>query len=159
MQLMRVFIVTMVISLIVGCASEPTEYISEISMKDWCIEDADMPWSGCWKEMKQIDCETGDEFESEDAIGELRLIPNGQYSITWQPFETYTDYIGKYNIDQVEGTISFEHDDLSGFDGEGFYTLRESGDLELIDIWFGSFYHDSDQGSEKVSCGYVFRKY
>jgi len=158
MKPLRVFILIAALLTITGCASQPENHYDEISMEDWCIKDADMPWSGCWKEIQQIDCETSDEFESDDAIGELRLIPDGHYSITWHPFETYTDYAGTYNIDQVEGTLAFNHDNASGFDGDGFYSFRENGDLELIDIWFGSFYKESYSGTEKVSCGYVFRK-
>ena len=128
--------------------------IGKISMDDWCEIDEDMPWSGCWREIGQIDCETGDEFEADQPIGELRLTPESVYSVTWHPFEFYTDYAGSYKIKETEGTITFSQTDASGFDGEGFYLIRENGDLELIDIWFGSFYSDV---SDDISCGYVFR--
>jgi len=141
-----------------GCAAEPVSQSNGISMEDWCAEDADMRWSGCWKEIGQIDCDSGAEFEAEDAIGELRLLPNGSYSITWHPFETYTDYAGRYTIKPAEGTIAFEHDEAAGFDGDGTYSFRENGDLELSDIWFGSFYEDPDAGPVQASCGYVFRQ-
>jgi hypothetical protein len=127
-------------------------------MQEWCASDADLPWTGCWQENLQIDCESGDEFEPEDGIGELRLLPDGRYSITWHPFETFTDYAGTYTIDPAEGTISFNQSNESGFDGDGTYSIRENGDLELLNIWFGSFYKDSDSGSSKASCGYVFQK-
>lgn len=158
MQPVRALILITVLLTIAGCASKPINHPNGISMEEWCARDSDMPWSGCWQEIRQIDCETGDEFEPDDTIGELRLKPDGRYSITWHPFETYTDYAGTYNINQVKGTIVFNHDNASGFDGDGFYSLRENGDLELIDIWFGSFYKDSGSGSAQVSCGYVFQK-
>jgi len=148
----------MVLIGIVGCAAEPVQQVNGISMEDWCAEDADMPWSGCWKEIGRIDCESGTEFEADDAIGELRLLPNGRYSITWHPFETYTDYLGRYTINPAEGTITFEYDAAAGFDGDGSYSFRENGDLELNDIWFGSLYEDPDAGPVQASCGYVFRQ-
>lgn len=117
-----------------------------------------MSWSGCWREIRQIDCESGDDFEAEDKIGELRLLPNGRYSITWHPFETYTDYVGTYNINPAEGTIVFNYEDDAGIDGDGFYSFQENGDLELMDIWFGTFYKEAGSDSHKVSCGYIFRK-
>ncbi len=157
-QPVKVFIFIMVLLTMAGCAAEPIQQFKEISMEDWCVEDANMPWSGCWQEIGQIDCESGAEFEADDAIGELRFLPDGRYSITWHPFETYTDYAGRYNISSAEGTIAFEHDEAAGFDGDGTYSLRENGDLELVDIWFGSFYEDPDTEPERASCGYVFRK-
>ena len=140
-----------------GCTQESLNPSDAIDMQEWCASDADMPWTGCWQEIRQIDCETGDEFEPEDAIGELRLLPDGHYSITWHPFETFTDYAGTYTIDQAQGKIAFNYDNEPGFNNDGTYSIRENGDLELLDIWFGSFYKDSDSGSEKASCGYVFR--
>jgi hypothetical protein len=158
MKLVRVIILMMVLLIMAGCAAEPVQQSNGISMEDWCAEDADMPWSGCWKEIGQIDCGSGADFEAEDEIGELRLLPDNRYSITWHPFETYTDYIGRYTINPVEGTITFEHDDEAGIDGDGSFSFRENGDLELRDIWFGSFYDDSEAGPVQASCGYVFRQ-
>lgn len=158
MATLRIFMFIMVLLVISGCASELINQSNGIDTEEWCLEDGDMPWSGCWKEIRQIDCESGDIFEAEDKIGELRLLPNGRYSITWHPFETYTDYAGTYNINPAEGAIAFNHEDDAVFDGDGFYSFKENGDLELMDIWFGTFYKDSESDSEIVSCGYVFRK-
>jgi hypothetical protein len=141
-----------------GCSQETLNPSDAIDMQEWCASDADMPWTGCWHEIRQIDCESGDEFKPEDAIGELRLLPDDRYSITWHPFETFTDYAGTYTIDQAQGTIAFNYDNEPGFNGDGIYSIRENGNLELLDIWFGSFYKDSVSGSEKASCGYVFQK-
>lgn len=158
MQTARIFIFLTALLAVSGCVPEPVNHSSGLDVEKWCIEDGDMPWSGCWKEIWQIDCESGEELEAEDTIGELRLLPNGRYSITWHPFETYTDYAGTYNINPAAGTIALNHEGDAGFDGDGFYSIKDNGDLELMDIWFGTFYKDEDSDTEKVSCGYVFRK-
>ncbi len=67
------------------------------------------------------------------------LKSDGSYSITWHPFESYTDYAGSYKLNKAEDRITFDHTDTPGFDGNGFFLIREIGDLELIDIWFGTF--------------------
>lgn len=143
---------------LIGCAPEPPEEDTDpIDMEVWCDQDAELPWSGCWREIYQINCETGDEFESDDPIGELRLTSDGSYSITWQPFEYYLDYAGTYNIDVAQGKITFSDTGASGFDGDGSYIINENGELELIDIWFGIFYPGYESEGEIASCGYVFR--
>lgn len=152
-----VFFATLLFTMI-GCELNPNNQTGAISKEKWCDNDEDKPWSGCWREIGQIDCETGDEFEPDQTIGELRLKSDGGYSITWHPFESYTDYAGAYKVNEAEGRITFDHIDATGFDGNGFYLIRDNGDLELTDIWFGTFNKDSDSGLEMVSCGYVFHK-
>jgi hypothetical protein len=142
----------------IGCAASPKKHSGGMSSEEWCDKDEDVPWSGCWREIGQIDCETGVEFEPGETIGELRLRSDGSYSITWHPFESYTDYAGSYEVNEAQGMITLDHTNVSKFDGDGTYLIRENGDLELVDIWFGTFYPDSDAEAEVVSCGYVFRK-
>jgi hypothetical protein len=157
-KLIRPVIFASLLFTMISCAFNPNNQTGAISKEKWCDRDDDKLWSGCWSEIKQIECETGDEFEPEETIGELRLKSDGGYSITWHPFESYTDYAGSYVVNEAQGTITFDHMDAPGFDGNGFYLIRESGDLELTDIWFGSFYKDSDTELEDISCGYVFYK-
>jgi hypothetical protein len=157
MKLIRNFLLAAAMAIMIGCSSNQNTNKGEISMESWCKKDEDMPWSGCWREIGQIDCETGEEFEPDEKIGELRLKPEGNYSITWHPFETYTDYAGTYTIDEANGTITFDHPDAPKYDFDGFYSMRSNGDLELADLWFGSFYKDLEPGAVKASCGYVFR--
>jgi len=149
----------MLIALFSICACTPHVNIQSGGIADekWCEKDEDMPWTGCWQEIKQIDCESGELFEADEKIGEFRLKPDGRYSITWHPFETYTDYKGTYKINSTQGTISFNHHDSTRFDGDGFYIIRENGDLELTDIWFGSFSPDSEIDPGRKNCGYVFQ--
>ena len=118
-----------------------------------------MAWTGCWKEIYQIDCESGKEFESEEKIGELRLRADGIYSVTRRPFEHWVDYSGIYTVTETDGSIAFSPMDTSGFDGDGSYRVRENGDLELADIWFGIFDDSPDPDSDwaAIACGYVFR--
>ena len=158
MTLIRPIIFILLHITLTGCAMDPNNPTNKISAEDWCGEDQDMPWSGCWKEIFQIECETGNEFESSETIGELRLLSDDRYSITWHPFEYYTDYAGSFKVNPAESTINIGHIDSPGFDGDGSYLIRENGDLELVDIWLGPFYKDSDSVPEVVSCGYVFRK-
>ena len=113
---LRIILLIAALLAIASCTSEPLNHSSAIDMDEWCAYNGDMPWSGCWQEVRQFDCETGDEFEAAEAIGELRLKPDGRYSITWHHFEIYTDYAGTHNINQAEGTIAFNHDNASGFD-------------------------------------------
>ncbi len=158
MKLKSVYLLILILFIISGCASDINEQGGGKSMEKWCQRDEDLPWSGCWREIRHIDCETGDEIESEEAIGELRLKPDGGFSITWHPFEFYTDYTGSFKVNELEGSITFDKINTPGYDGEGFYLMRENGDLELIDIWFGSFYSESDPASKPIICGYVFRR-
>jgi hypothetical protein len=157
MKLIKIISFVIIFIIIGGCSSIQNLNIGEISKDEWCKKDEDMPWSGCWREVGQLDCDTGDEFEPEEEIGELRLNPDGSYSITWHPFETYTDYAGKYTIDEANHTIAFNHPDSSKYDFSGFFMVRSNGDLILTDMWFGPFYKDLETSSVKASCGYVFQ--
>jgi len=157
MKFIRACLLLMLLLFNAACASNLGKHDSDISKEEWCDRDETIPWTGCWRELQRIDCETGEEFESDESIGELRLRSDGRFSVTWHPFESYTDFAGSYVTNEIEGSITFDHIDSSGYDGEGLYYMRENGDLELIDIWFGFFYADSDSAPETIACGYVFR--
>ena len=157
MKLNKVYLLFILLLVVTGCGSNNNNNEGGISKEEWCKSSEDMPWSGCWREIARIDCETGGEFESDESIGELRLRSDGRYSVTWHPFETFTDYAGDYRVDELDGSITFDQINSPGFDGEGFYLIRENGDLELQDIWLGYFYSDADSQSETIACGYVFR--
>lgn len=139
MKLIRTVFFAALLLTMIGCALDLNNQTGAIPKEKWCDNDEDIPWSGCWREIEQIDCETGDEFEPDETIGELRLKSDGSYSITWHPFKSYTDYAGSYKLNKAEDRITFDHTDTPGFDGNGFFLIREIGDLELIDIWFGTF--------------------
>ena len=155
---MRVFLYISFLLTIAGCAYDADVLSGGMSEGEWCAADEGLPWSGCWREIRQINCETGEEFETDQKIGELRLKSDDGYSITWHPFETYTDYAGSYQVNEARRKITFDHDGRSGFDGIGTFQIRQNGDLELVDIWFGTFYTDSEQATLPGSCGYVFRR-
>jgi len=152
------FLLALFLLTIIGCAPGLKDDSGGISNEKWCDKDEDKPWSGCWREVRQIDCESEGEFEPAELIGELRLKSDGVYSITWHPFEYYTDYAGSYKVDEAQGSITFDHIDAPAFDGNGTFVIRESGDLVLTGIWFGSFYKDTDTAPQDISCGYVFHK-
>ena len=143
--------------LLCGCQANSGINGGGISREEWCDKDIDYPWTGCWREIHQIDCETGEEFEAEEEIGELRMKADGTYSLTWHPFEHYTDYIGSYEVNENGGKIAFSSNGKQGFDGDGFFLIRENGDMELKEIWFGTFYEDTDIETVNIPCGYVFQ--
>lgn len=143
-----------------GCTAYPQSQHGEVNMDDWCAQDATKPWTGCWEEIGQIDCSSGDVFEPENRIGEFRLRADGHYSVTRHPFEHFVDYSGVYTATGTSGTIAFSILDRPGFDGDGTYSVRENGDLVLHDVWF-DIYQDSDESGpdrSSVSCGYVFHR-
>lgn len=156
MKHIRNFLILSLLLAMMGCDTISGSHGTGISTEDWCDKDKNSPWSGCWREIKQIDCETGSEFEAEEEIGELRMKADGTYSITWHPFEHYTDFIGSYEVDETGGKITFSSNGKPGFDGDGFFLIREDGTLELREIWFGMFYDDTEVETLDIPCGYVF---
>jgi hypothetical protein len=124
-------------------------------MEEWCDRDESMPWTGCWKEVAQLDCETGQHIEPAEKIEEFRLTSDGRYSVTWSAFEFYVDYAGSYEIDAEDGTISLSMGSNApqNVDGRGRFTITEGGELLLEDAWLGA----RDTGNAIQACGHVFR--
>ena len=138
-----------------GCVAVPGENDGGISMEEWCDRDESMPWTGCWKEVAQLECESRQEIEPEDMIEEFRLTSDGKYSVTWTAFEFFVDYAGSYEISEKDGTInlSMSSNAPQNVDGYGKITLTEKGELILEDIWLGA------KNPENVTeaCGHIFR--
>lgn len=72
------------------------------------------PLLGIWVESNRLQCdhyrEDGggyDKMSSHQRVREFILDPNGSFSVTVKPFETYVDYWGHYSLDLNAGTISF----------------------------------------------------
>lgn len=119
---------------------------------------ANNPLIGNWTEIAQLTCDTGEQVEVEERIGELRIEANGDFSVTWYPFEVYIDYVGTYEFDS-SGTL-----DLYGravnyfpptFDGSGEFSIDKDGHLVLTDIWLGVPPRSS---STVNNCGHVFQR-
>jgi hypothetical protein len=99
---------------------------------------------------------TGEEITPSQPIRELVFRADGEFGVTWEPFELYRDYWGTYTYDLEQGSL-----DLSRFsgnyvpddaDGQGSFSLDEQGRLLLSEIWLGAA-----QGSTAHSnCGHRF---
>lgn len=138
-----------------GCTALPGENDGGIDMEEWCGRDQSMPWTGCWKEVAQLDCETGQQIEPAEKIEEFRLTSDGTYSVTWSAFEFYVDYAGSYDIDEKNGTITLTMGSNAppDVDGQGNITITEGGELLLEDMWLGARYPDN----ATEACGHIFR--
>jgi hypothetical protein len=143
------------LSLLWGCALVPGENADGKDTREWCSRDVGMPWTGCWTEVAQLDCESGEEFEPAVAIGEFRLTPDWRYSVTWSPFETYVDYAGQYRVSEEEGAIELTLGNLAPpqAKGRGSFSVTDQGELLLEGIWLGA----RDHGSATEACGHRFR--
>jgi hypothetical protein len=135
-----------------GCVPVPDPGNVPVDTEEWCSRDDRMPWTGCWTEAARIDCESGWELEPENPIGEFRLTPDGRFSVTWSPFETYVDYAGPYNVNEKTGAIELTLGDLAPLDakGQGRFTITDEGELLLEGVWLGS----RASGSATVACGH-----
>jgi hypothetical protein len=138
-----------------GCVALSGEDAGGISMEEWCDRDESMPWTGCWKELAQLDCETGQQIEPAEEIEEFRLTSEGKFSVTWSAFEFYVDYAGSYEIDEKDGTITLSMGGNAplNVDGQGNITITEGGELLLEDMWLGARYPDN----ATQACGHIFR--
>jgi hypothetical protein len=114
------------------------------------------PLVGVWGETGQILCGTWEEVTPVEPIGELAIGANGELTVTWHPFEIYTDYHASYTYDLGQDTFSFETTTGNyippDLDTSGWFSIDEQGRLILTDIWFGV-----PMGSEAhPNCGHVF---
>ena len=129
-----------------------------VSMRVYVYTPEAQPLVGLWHETAQLACGTGKETEPDETIGELRFGADGQFSVTWHPFEIFVDYWGTYEADPETGELTLTMQSSMGappedFDGEGTFKIRVDGALVLEDIWLGS-----GPGDEATSpgCGHVF---
>ena len=143
------------LSLLCGCALAPGESTDGIDMDEWCSRDERMPWTGCWTEVAQLDCTSGQEFEPEKTIGEFRLTSDGIFSVTWSPFEHFVDYAGRYEVSEEDGAIELAMDDRAppDADGLGHFEIADQGELILENIWLGA----RAQENVTKACGHRFR--
>jgi hypothetical protein len=114
------------------------------------------PLVGFWREQAQLSCDGGAEVAPALPIEELIFAADGQFAVTWRPFESYVDYWGTYEFDLLKGTLELtvtggNHvpDDI---DGQGRFAVDDAGNLVLTDIWFG----DPDGTEGSPNCGHRF---
>jgi hypothetical protein len=138
-----------------GCALDPGAGTGRMDMEKWCSREEKKPWTGCWIEVAQLDCESGQEFVPAEPIEEFRLTSDGIFSVTWSPFETFVDYAGQYEVSDKDGAIELAMGNLAPPDaeGQGRFTITDQGTLILEGIWLGA------RGQEHVAkaCGHRFR--
>ena len=65
---------------------------------------------GTWGQI-EVDC--GDAPPPGRPVMELTFGPGGRFSVTWTPFETYTDYWGDYVHDAATGALRLEVEDAN----------------------------------------------
>jgi len=74
-------------------------------------------------------------------VGEIEFTENGQFSVTFQPFETYRDYWGSYDFDPATGAVSMKAEggnyQPDGLDLEGTARFAPDGALVLEEVYLG----------------------
>ncbi len=155
MKKLNTLLLLLSLSFLYGCTFGSGENSNGISTKEWCDRNESIPWSGCWLEVAQLDCESGQAFEPEKIIKEFRLNPNGTFSVTWTPFEHFVDYAGPYKVSEKNGTIELTTGDKAppNVDGQGNFTITDKGELVLENIWLGA----KEQKNVTKACGHIFR--
>ena len=155
MERLNAFLFLLSALFLCGCGLDPGVGTGRMDMEEWCSRDERRPWTGCWIEVAQLDCESGQEFVPEPTIGELRLTSDGIFSVTWSPFETFVDYAGQYQVSEKNGAIELVMGTPAPPDaeGQGHFTITDQGELILERIWLGA----REQEYATKSCGYRFR--
>lgn len=113
------------------------------------------PYVGIWREDARIDCETDEFVEDGNLIGELAIQANGNFQVTWSPFEVYVDYTGTLFV--MDTIMSFDGRSLNYFPpefvGSGTYYMDDEGRLVMENIWFGVAPYGDD---DFRGCGHRF---
>lgn len=154
MKKRNILLVLLSLSFLYGCAFAPGEDTDGIDMEEWCDRDESMPWTGCWTEVAQLDCGSGQEFEPEEIIEEFRLTAGGSFSVTWSPFEHFVDYAGQYEAHEASGAIELTMGDRAppNARGQGSYAITDQGELILDGIWLGA----RERDNVTKACGHRF---
>jgi hypothetical protein len=113
------------------------------------------PLVGTWEEIMQLSC-IGDRLvPPEEPINEIIFYANGEFCVTWFPFEIYIDYWGTYAYDLDSGNLNltveggnYVPDDI---DGNGQFVITSDGQLILKNIWLGSPWDGNGIGV----CGHI----
>ncbi|HEU0078076.1 MAG TPA: hypothetical protein VFQ76_10535 [Longimicrobiaceae bacterium] len=70
------------------------------------VDPARSPLVGTWAQVGRTPCGAGAaEAAPAEPIRELRFRRDGSFSVTWLPFESYTDYWGTYSHDAASGRL------------------------------------------------------
>lgn len=116
------------------------------------------PFLGYWREEGQRLCDSSEERTPTWPIEEIRFLPNGEFSVTWMPFEVYKDYWGTYTFDAETRTITLSVEDGNfipeGIDGTGTFALDDAGQLILSDLWLGINDMREEPSAPSPGCGH-----
>ncbi|MGZ9115055.1 MAG: hypothetical protein ACXW3K_10570, partial [Brevundimonas sp.] len=66
--------------------------------------------AGKWSE-REVDC--GSHPSPTRPVRELVITPDGRFTLTWEPFESYTDYWGVVTHDAATGALRLEVTDTN----------------------------------------------
>lgn len=122
------------------------------------VDPARSPLVGTWSQASETACAAPHvESPPEKPIRELRFRRNGRFSVTWIPFESYTDYWGTYTYDPGSGILRLRIEESNflpeGLDLEGRAEVVGGDVLHLSDLWLGS----RTPGAEQT-CGTAFHR-
>lgn len=96
------------------------------------------PLTGYWRQ-------NGEGCDSRSVIQELMFNADGTFSVTWEPFEFYKDYWGKFTYNDETGQLDLDVE-AGNFIAQGISsgTVRLEGDsLTLETASFGQRYNDA----------------
>ena len=130
--------------------------------------------AGVWRHYGEISCDGGFVLplaaEDPDEILELDLMANGQFRVTWLPFEVYVDFWGPYTYDLATKRITFgvTHGNYvpAEMDRDGTFELVKLGEPEVLNGWTVQNYElllnsvwlgRRRQSTRPPGCGMVFR--
>jgi hypothetical protein len=126
--------------------------------------DKSQPLVGFWKQQSRFGCQPGELIGPGQPIQELEFRADGQFAVTWTPFEVYHDYWGSYEADSAGQAVSFKIEQgnyiPADFRGKGKYKLKNGTTLELSGIYFGDRYVSGDTKNHKINpkCHYIFTR-
>lgn len=122
------------------------------------VDRARRPLVGRWTEVARTPCGAGaEEPPGETPLRELIFHGNGSFSVTWTPFESYTDYWGTYTYEPRTGRLRFWVEGGNRLppqrDLDGRAMLEGEDELHLADLWLGS-----PSSSSRPACGTTFQR-
>lgn len=122
-----------------------------------CKPDSSDPFQGTWTEQSSVACEDGSLIAGQ--IGEI-IFCQGEFSVTWTPFETFKDYWGTYNLNATTGALTMTvvggNNIPDDTDLTGTVEFPNDGTIILRDIYFGTRDIDaSTSGIATAICGHV----
>lgn len=101
------------------------------------------PLVGTWKQSAGTPCDSTMHVPpAEEGVRELIFRANGSFTVTWFPFESYTDYWGTYAYQGDSGGLSLQvtggNHVPGNLDPEGIARFPAPRELELVDLSLGS---------------------